>query len=158
MQPGAGYAELKAIPHWRRMFSSLYDAEPFLWEGRTFRSVEHAFQSAKFFSCGKMRAAERFALESGDRLASASALEAHRCRKIEILSPAELAAWEAARHATKLRIYEARFTQGTPARALAATGQAELWSAGPRIGPLRCTTIEEVRGALQAKRQLSGPT
>jgi predicted NAD-dependent protein-ADP-ribosyltransferase YbiA (DUF1768 family) len=133
------------------MLSSLYGDEPFIYAGARYRSAEHALQAAKFAACCCDAIARRFSLDSAEELGRAPAIEARRQRKIIMLSGAQLALWDTRRHEAKLNIYLARYAQGQPARALRATGEAELWSAGPRIRRLRATTLEEARRRLRSR-------
>ena len=56
------YNELNKIPNWRRILSNFY-TEPFIFEGKTYNSVEHAFQSYKISLVDKTKA-DYFTLES----------------------------------------------------------------------------------------------
>ena len=157
-RPGLGVGEravgaypiLERTPHWRRVLSSLNCDCPFVHEGVTYRSVEHALQGAKFMQWYP-EVAREFSVESGHPIGIGDGLGAMRARKRVMLSPAQLADWEARRHETKVRIYLSKF--GPPGIAhdiLLGTGSAELWSAGPRIATLRATTLEDIRTILLA--------
>ena len=62
------YEELNKIRHWRRMFSSFWSEDPFIFEGKTYLSYEHAYQAAKYQINGYGNEANRFCLESGDKI------------------------------------------------------------------------------------------
>jgi hypothetical protein len=61
------YAVPAGVRHWRRMLSNFWMAD-FTLAGRTYRTVEHAFQAAKIAMVDP-GLAERFALGSGTELA-----------------------------------------------------------------------------------------
>lgn len=143
------YSALNAIPNWRRCFSSLYSEEPFIWNGHTYRSVEHALQSAKFTSAGYHEDAFVFSFDSGDPLGQADGKEARKNRKRQILSSVQMTQWHAQERETKWSIYSARYSAGRAREALLGTRDAILINRGPRIQTIRCTTLEAMRETLQ---------
>jgi predicted NAD-dependent protein-ADP-ribosyltransferase YbiA (DUF1768 family) len=56
------YSELNKIDNWRKKLSNFY-TEPFIYEGKRYNSVEHAFQSYKIALVSKEKA-EYFTLDS----------------------------------------------------------------------------------------------
>lgn len=143
------YETLASIPHWRRIFSSLWTSDDhplFLW-GRTFRSHSHAFQSAKFQAAGRDDIALRFSVESGSALGTTgTGLDAHRARKMAVLSQEQLQRWRDVEDEKKDEIYRAKYAvAGLPREALIATLDAQLWNRGPRISPIRCQRLEALR-------------
>jgi predicted NAD-dependent protein-ADP-ribosyltransferase YbiA (DUF1768 family) len=152
VRDASAYAALAAIPHWRRMFSSLYVLEEGLtWRGRTYRSHSHAFQAAKYAEAGHSDTAALFSVESDSELGSrGSGLDAHRARKMVHLSLTELAQWEAQQAVCKDEIYAAKFAVPSVRAALLATCQAQLWNRGPRIKTLRNMRLEAIRAQLSS--------
>lgn len=148
----AEYAELNTLKNWRRVFSTLWDEEPFTYQGRTYRSLEHALQALKFSSCGRDDIAIQFAKESGTALSKATGVEAYQARRIATLPKDLIAVWDQNKRILKKPLYRAKYTQCPSARkALLATRQAELWNSGPRIETIRCITLEDIRAELQAQ-------
>jgi predicted NAD-dependent protein-ADP-ribosyltransferase YbiA (DUF1768 family) len=146
------YVELTTIPHWRRIFSTLWDGEPFTYQGRTYRSLEHALQALKFASCGRDDIAIQFAKESGTPLSKGSGVEAYQARRMVTLPKELITVWDQNKRILKKPVYRAKYTQcPTARRALLATRQAELWNSGPRIETTRCITLEEIRAELLAQ-------
>jgi predicted NAD-dependent protein-ADP-ribosyltransferase YbiA (DUF1768 family) len=152
----ARYAELAAIPHWRRVLSN-FAVAPFELGGRHYRTAEHAYHARKFDCTGHPEIAASFALESGSALSRGDGLEARQARKAAVLSPAELAVWEARKSDEVAHIHEAKFTQDAAARrVLVATGDAELWHRAPRASPERWENVEHLRARLRAEHR-GGP-
>ncbi len=145
------YDELSTIEGWRRIFSSLWNGESFYYHGSMYRSFEHAFQSAKFRIAGYNEVSKQFALESGSDLALGNGLDARRGRKMVILNSEELRRWGCQRGKIKTEIYQAKFSQGLPRKALLATQKAELWSYFPRGKKIRCERLEKLRKELNEK-------
>lgn len=156
--PGAGpneyvtdpqkYSVLSTFPHWRRVFSSLYE-HPFVFDGLTFSTVDHAMQYAKFKINGYDAIASIFSLELRNNI---SGLQASKLGKlIHLLTEPELARWKEQRGAIKINILMCKFAVPELKNVLLATQDAELWSAGPRLKTLRATSIEHVRSVYQGK-------
>jgi predicted NAD-dependent protein-ADP-ribosyltransferase YbiA (DUF1768 family) len=145
------YEELNRIPHWRRSFSSLWDEEPFTYQGRSYRSLEHALQALKFMMCGRDDVAILFSRESGTPLSKGAGVDAYKARRMVILPKEVVASWDQQKRVLKKPVYRAKFTQCPTAKAaLVATGMAELWNSGPRIETVRCETLEEIRQELRS--------
>jgi ribA/ribD-fused uncharacterized protein len=146
----ADYAELAQVPDWRKRLSNFWVAD-FTLDGLTYRTVEHAFQAAKIalVDAGKARS---FTLESGSELARGGGLEARKQRKMVLLTPAQLAAWDAQKHRLMGAAMRAKFTQHPDlGRVLMATGEAELWhGTGRGQAPTRILDLEAVRADLRA--------
>ncbi len=145
----ARYAALEQVVHWRRMLSNFWPADVTL-DGRTYRTVEHAFQAAKI-ALADPALAERFALESGTDLARGDGAAARRCRKLVLLDDAQLRAWDGRKHAVMRDAMHAKFARHEPLRAaLLATLRAELWhGAGRGQPPVRIYDLESIRDALR---------
>ena len=139
------YSELEEIPNWRRMLSTLWSEEPFVYGGATFTSTEHALMRDKFLSVGFKNVSWTFERESKTDIGLGNGLLARKNRKIKIMTQEQLEHWENIRRDRKKEIYRARYGKGLCNKALLFTRSAQLWSRGPRIKPIRCTTLEEIR-------------
>jgi predicted NAD-dependent protein-ADP-ribosyltransferase YbiA (DUF1768 family) len=73
------------------VLSNFWPAE-FTLQGRTYRTVERAFQAAKI-ALADPALAEQFALESGTELARADGAAARKHRKLVLLDDAQLRHW-----------------------------------------------------------------
>lgn len=147
------YAALEAVPQWRRVLSNLHTGEPFMYRGRRYHSIEHAFQATKI-GLVDTSAALRFSLDSGDVLARSDGVEARKARKCALLPPGILAAWDATSNTVMADIARAKYAQDGHARAvLLATGSAQLWHfvsrapAGRNL--VRFAHLEALRAALR---------
>jgi ribA/ribD-fused uncharacterized protein len=145
------YAELKGIPNWRKRLSNFWEAD-FKLDGVTYRTVEHAFQAAKIALVDATKA-KLFTLESGSELARGGGLEARKQRKMVMLTPAQLATWNAHKHTHMGAAMRAKFTQHAElGKVLLATGSAELWhGTGRGQPPARILELEAVRAELRAQ-------
>lgn len=143
------YAALAGVRHWRRMLSNFWPAD-FTLDGRTYRSVEHAFQAAKI-ALVDPALAERFALESGTEMARADGAAARKHRKLVLLDAVQLTRWDEDKHAVMRAAMRAKFSQHEPLRrVLLATAPAELWhGTGRGQPPTRIHDLEAVRDAVR---------
>jgi hypothetical protein len=144
------YIELEHIPHWRRVFSSLWDNEAFehiCLDGakRRFKSVCHALNAEKFLFAGYKDIAVSFSLDSNSELGKASGLTAHKARKIVKIKEEIITEWWEIEKEIKRKIYLSRYSKGLARKVMLATGNAELWNRGPRITTIRCTSLEAIR-------------
>lgn len=142
------YAALAGVRHWRRMLSNFWVAD-FTLGGRTYRTVEHAFQAAKIAMVDPVLAG-RFALDSGSELARGDGLAARRQRKLVLLDEALLRRWNESKHAVMRDAMRAKFSQHEPLRnVLLATLSAELWhGTGRGQPPTRIHDLETIRDLL----------
>jgi ribA/ribD-fused uncharacterized protein len=142
------YAVLAGVPHWRRMLSNFWVAD-FTLGGRTYRTVEHAFQAAKIAMADPVLA-ERFALDSGSELARGDGVAARRQRKLVLLDERQLRRWDERKHTVMREAIRAKFSQHEPlGRVLVATLPAELWhGTGRGQPPARIHELETVRNSL----------
>ncbi len=144
----ARYAALARIADWRKQLSNFWVAD-FTLGGSTYRTVEHAFQAAKIALVDPVLA-RTFALESGTALSRGDGLAARKQRKAAMLTPAQLAHWDAQKHAVMRDAMAAKFAQHPELQAtLRATSEAELWhGTGRGQPPTRIHDLEQVRAAL----------
>jgi predicted NAD-dependent protein-ADP-ribosyltransferase YbiA (DUF1768 family) len=150
----ADYAALAEVRHWRRMLSNFWPAD-FVLGGRTYRTVEHAFQAAKI-ALVDPALAERFALESGTELASGDGLAARKNRKLVLLDDEQLGRWDGDKDAVMRDAMRAKFSHEPLRAVLLATRCAELWhGTGRGQPPARIHDLETIRG--EQYRNVPGP-
>ena len=141
---GPGPAEAMA----RHLGAAAVGADP-LWR---FPTVEHAFQGVK---CARRVAAFTVGGELGLRargLGLRAGLPARQARKLVLLSPAGVAAWDALSSVVMGCALRAR-ARADPVfrRALLATAEAQLWhGAGRGVRPARMLGLEAIRAELRA--------
>lgn len=145
------YRDLAAIPDWRRILGNFYECA-FVYEGRTYRTVEHALQAKKFQPIAPALF-ESFALESNSALSKGSGLDARKMRKTVLLEATQLAQWDQEKGAHIQNMHYAKFTQCPKAKeVLLATKQAELWHFLARVPKgknlQRWDTLEALRTQL----------
>ncbi|WP_213004594.1 NADAR family protein [Paractinoplanes toevensis] len=143
----ATYAALAGVRHWRRMLSNFWPAE-FTLDGRTCRTVEHAFQASKI-ALVDPALAERFALESDTELARGDGAAARKHRKIVLLDDVRLRQWDGCKNAVMRDAMHAKFSRHEALRAvLLATRSAQLWhGTGRGQPPARIDDLETIRDA-----------
>lgn len=143
----AGYAALAGVRHWRRMLSNFWPAE-FTLGGRTYRTVEHAFQAAKIALVDPVLA-EGFALESDTELARGDGAAARKHRKLVLLDDAQLRRWDEGKNAVMRNAMGAKFSRHEALCAvLVATSPAQLWhGTGRGQPPARIHDLEAIRDA-----------
>jgi ribA/ribD-fused uncharacterized protein len=131
------------------MLSNFWPAD-FALAGRTYRTVEHAFQAAKIALVDPGLAAG-FALESGTSLSQGDGAIARQQRKLVLLDFAQLQDWDRRKHGVMRDAMQAKFSQHADLGAvLLATLPAELWhGAGRGQAPQRIFDLEAIREALQ---------
>lgn len=142
--PGTHFAALCAFPHWRRTLSN-FAATPFAYHGKSWATVEHAFQAEKI-ALANADVAHTFSLDSGSELSRAGGAAAQRARKIVKLSAAQIAVWDAMKDGVMRELWHAKFTQNGAAKVmLLSTGDAELWHGAPRTPRVRWKGLEALR-------------
>jgi predicted NAD-dependent protein-ADP-ribosyltransferase YbiA (DUF1768 family) len=156
------YTVLATIPNWRKVLSNFHVC-PFRYKGRTYRTIEHAFHAVKI-SLESPTAARQFTVESGSNVGLGNGTAAFKKRKLVMLSPAKLAAWDAFSMYVMSDIARAKFAQcDKAARVLQATGNAQLWhytskrrsrGAAP-IPNVRFTHLEDLRRELRETGRIS---
>ena len=143
------YTGLAARPHWRRVLSNFHVC-PFVYNGKTYRTIEHAFQAAKI-RLADPAAASRFTVESGTDLgARGDGLAARKQRKMVHLSRDVIAQWDQMSGAVMAQIAAAKYAQCAEARqVLLLTNDAQLWHVAPRMGRVQFEHLEGIRLALR---------
>ena len=140
------YSNLECIPDWRRELSNFSDSCPLVYDGLTFRTVEHCFQYAKCSTADRTAAAQ-FSLESGSRLARGGGADARSNRKLVVLTTAQIEQW-ALEKAAFLRVMWTQKVDRSPLfrEVLVRTRGAELWHIAGRGSTCeRWTDLEHIR-------------
>jgi predicted NAD-dependent protein-ADP-ribosyltransferase YbiA (DUF1768 family) len=141
------YKKLSEIPNWRKILSNFY-VSPFEYDGYTWNSVEHAFQSKKIEIVDPEKALW-FTRESGHSIGLGDGEEARKHRKLIVLTEQELQKWFGMRSKVMEDILYAKFSQvPIAAKVLLATEDAELWHSHGRAKPERQMELENVRDRL----------
>jgi ribA/ribD-fused uncharacterized protein len=138
------YNELDKIKDWRKVLSNFYVA-PFRYDGNTWKTVEHAFQSKKIELVDKDKAF-LFCIESSYLIGLGDGLIARKYRKLVELDKKTLELWDSIKNGIMEEIMYAKFSQNMLAKnILKLTMDAELWHAGAREKPSRQVQLENVR-------------
>jgi len=143
------YKQLSLILNWRKMLSNFWIA-PFQLNGKTYRTVEHYFQSEKLRLVDPALA-DTFTVESGTPLGTeGTGLEARQMRKAKLLSKEQLKVWDTMKDDVMNCAWRAKFLQNEPLqKVLLATQSAELWHSCPRMAPERFVGLEILRNELR---------
>ena len=138
------YSELNKIDNWRKKLSNFY-TEPFIYEGKRYNSVEHAFQSYKIALVSKEKA-EYFTLDSNHPIGQGDGSVAQKNRKLVVLDNEQLKTWDGIKHDLMKNISLQRILQSDIYKnILLMTGKAELWHVVVRKGIVRNKYLEELR-------------
>lgn len=148
----SAYKQLSEIMNWRRMLSNFFVA-PFVLDGKTYRTVEHYFQSQKLRLVDEALA-ETFTVESGTSLGTeGTGLDARQMRKAKLLSKDQLSVWTSQKDFVLEKAWRAKFTQTKALHpVLLATNTAELWHCAPHLKPERFIAIETLREEMRHTR------
>jgi len=138
------YSELSSLPHWRRVLSNFHVC-PFVFRGKTYRTIEHAFQAAKI-ALASPEEAETFTVESGNALGLGDGLAARNARKLVVLRKAQIEEWQRMSRKVMEDASRAKYKQcPEAAKVLLATNNAELWHVVTRGTPDHFTHLETIR-------------
>jgi ribA/ribD-fused uncharacterized protein len=146
------YLELNAIHDWRKVLSNFY-ASIFQYDGKSYLTVEHAFQSKKISLVDKEKA-DWFSVESGHEIgATADGAVARKHRKLVMLDSQNIEKWNQIKKQIMKSIIFCKFTQVPLAnRVLLLTRNANLLH-GARFVPVeRQFELEFVRQELRESR------
>jgi predicted NAD-dependent protein-ADP-ribosyltransferase YbiA (DUF1768 family) len=141
------YKDLNAIPHWRKVLSNFYEA-PFTYDGKTYRSVEHAFQGAKIALVNKEKGSW-FTVESGHAIGQGDGLVARKNRKLIELSKNDLMTWNERKHKIMEEILFEKFTQVPLANQVLRLTRNAVLLHSTRGPPIRQVELETVRARIQ---------
>ena len=142
------YDELNTIKDWRKILSNFYVHE-FVYEDKTYNSVEHVFQAKKIEIVDKEKA-YWFCKNSGHDIGMGDGLVARKNRKLIILKPEELSIWNNIKCQVMYEIVLAKFTQVSIAKkVLLLTHNAILLHGARGIPICRQIELEQVRNELK---------
>lgn len=145
------YSYLEGIKDWRKILSNFH-LQPFTWQGKTWNTVEHAFQASKIALVDKNKA-KSFTLESGSVLGRGSGADARKQRKMVVLSPEKLKYWAKIKDDVMEDIIYHRYkNEPDLQKVLLATGDAELWHVVLRSKPEHVFYLERVRSRIRDKK------
>lgn len=138
------YKELEAIQDWRKVLSNFH-MWPFVFEGYTYNTIEHAFQAAKIRLVDPAKALW-FTRESGHAIGQGDGLVARKNRKLVVLNAEQLAEWDRISLGVMGRAALEKVRACEEARRiLKATRDAQLWHHMTRALPARFHHLEHVR-------------
>ncbi len=138
------YKELNKIKDWRKVLSNLYFS-PFSYDGKTYNSVEHAFQSKKIELVDPEKA-YWFTVESKNEIGLGDGLVARKNRKLVMLSAEDLEKWSSIKADILKDILYQKFTQVEIAKnVLLNTGEAILLHGTRGIPIERQYSLEKIR-------------
>jgi ribA/ribD-fused uncharacterized protein len=143
------YPELKKIKDWRKILSNFH-ISPFLYNDKTYNSIEHAFQASKV-QIANYKLAEKFTLESEDAIALGGGELAKKAgRNLIKLNTQQVQTWNTIKNNIMYEISLAKYSQCDIARdVLIATKNAQLWHILARSSKsLRFTHLENIRNIL----------
>jgi len=148
IQDAHKYVELSRIRDWRKILSNFYVA-PFIYQGKTYNTVEHAIHATKFKLANPVKA-DWFTVDSGHEIGQGGGLDARKKRKLVALDVNELERWNRVKDQVMHEIMLAKFTQNDASRnALMHTRDTQLWHVVVRKGIIRVFELEAVRSELQ---------
>jgi predicted NAD-dependent protein-ADP-ribosyltransferase YbiA (DUF1768 family) len=127
VEDASAYTALATFRDWRKTLSN-FDVAPFVFRGKRYNSIEHAFQGTKIALCDP-ESAEYFTLDSGHEIGQGDGAIAQKHRKLVILSKEHIAQWNAISDSVMAEAAAAKYAEPGNSRAraiLAATGRAEL--------------------------------
>jgi len=138
------YDDLNKICNWRRILSNFY-VEPFIYEGKTYNTVEHAFQAHKIALVDES-IAYYFTIDSNHPIGLGDGYIAQKNRKIIILNKKHLELWNVIKDDIMKNITQQRILQSeTYKKVLQLTQNAELWHVMVRKGIIRNKYLEDLR-------------
>lgn len=142
------YKIISSIPGWRQILSNFHISE-FSYEGKRYRTVEHAFQSAKI-EIADTQAAFSFSLDSCSTLSRGDGNNARHARKMIVLNKQQLQQWDKIKQKVMENILFIKFSQDTHAgRVLVGTLDAQLWHGAPRVSKVRQYSLETIRSKIR---------
>ena len=131
----------------RKVLSNFHYA-PFAYNGHTYNTIEHVFQSAKIALVDE-ETALWFTVESGHEIGLGDGAKAQSKRKLVLLQKGDLAKWNKIKDIVMKDAAIAKYSDNEEVkRVLRATGDAELWHIVSRSKPVRFLHLEEIRDTL----------
>tara|TARA_Y100000389_G_scaffold204963_1_gene261315 strand:- start:6793 stop:7281 length:489 start_codon:yes stop_codon:yes gene_type:complete len=136
------YDDLNKINNWRRILSNFHESI-FTYNGKKYKTIEHAFQAQKFPSDISVL------FEVGNKIGDSDGNEARKNRKIKKLSKTELDIWNNKKDRIMYDISLQKYKSSDIAKnVLLNTKNAELWHIQPRQKPIRFHHLESIRKEL----------
>jgi len=143
------YKDLNMIVHWRKFLSN-YHILPFVYQGKTYNTIQHALQSSKIALVDKEKA-EWFTVESGNPIGQGDGYIARKNRKIVLLNKDVLSKWYDIKNKILVEILTQKFLQIHNAkRVLLATKKSKLFSKH-KNNVCRQYELEKVRTLISLK-------
>jgi len=141
------YSKLEKIKNWRHVLSNFHMYN-FVWNGFTWKSIEHAYQSAKINLVDKEKAFH-FTIESGNIIGQSDASVAQKNRKYVLLNESQQKEWNKISSDIMEKIAIEKYKQCSDAlNILKLTGNAELWHIVSRKPAVRFFHLEKIRNNL----------
>lgn len=141
------FQELRKIKDWRKILSNFH-VSPFEWNGRTWNSIEHAFQATKIALADPDKAF-LFTMESQSELGLGDGAMAQKNRKIVKLSKEQIRQWGAQSSFVMEDIARSKYMQcELAATVLQHTKDAELWHIVSRKPATRFEHLERLRNTI----------
>ena len=127
------YSQLDEITDWRKVLSNFYVA-PFVYNGATYNTIEHALQSEKI-RLVEPEKAKWFSIESGNYIGQGDGFVARKNSKTVTLNEENTLKWNEIKNTVLHNLLLAKFTQVIIARrAIISTRQAALLHRSSRGG------------------------
>jgi len=141
------YSALSKVKDWRKTLSNFH-FEPFKYNGYTWNTIEHVFQSKKIQLVDPEKA-KLFTIESGNEIGKGDGLIARKNRKLVKLSKEQLNEWSKIKNKVLFEAAFEKYKQSeSSAYILKSTNDAELWHIVMRGKPERFTHLEKVRSMI----------
>lgn len=139
------YLILDNIKDWRKILSNFY-ISPFTWNGKKWKTVEHAFQSAKIALVDETKA-YWFTIDSGHEIGQGDGKLARKNRRIVLLDKKNIKHWNNIKTQIMKDILYCKFSQNELCmKVLLETQKAELFHSFGRImKPVRMFELEYIR-------------
>ena len=143
------YSQLNEITDWRKVLSNFYFA-PFIYNGATYNTIEHALQSEKI-RLVEPEKAKWFSVESGNYIGQGDGFIARKNSKTVTLNEEDTLKWNEIKNTVLHTLLLAKFTQVIIARhVIISTRQAALLHRSTRGGSIqRQFILEKIRSLLQ---------
>lgn len=141
------YEELEKIKDWRKILSNFHMCR-FKFDGRTYNTIEHVFQSKKIEIVDKEKSLW-FSVDSGHQIGQGDGDIARKNRKLCKLNNEQLKIWSKMKDDIMYSASLAKYKTCKEAReVLKNTNGAQLWHIVSRGKPVRFEHLEKIREEL----------
>ena len=138
------YNELNNIDNWRKILSNFHEYD-FQYNGKWYRTIEHAFQSKKIELEDKEKS-EWFSIDSNNDIGKGNGTIAKKNRKLVKLSNENIKKWSLIKNEIMYEISYEKYKQCLIAKeVLKETKDSELWHIVLRSKPIRFIHLEKIR-------------